>query len=344
MNIGDIEITAHEARSKSLPHLLVVFPCLNEEAYLEALVLQFVRSLQGWPVRFVIVDGKSGDRSVEIAHKLSKEYFQISFLENPKGLQSSAVNLAVSTFGQEADYLIRVDVHAKYPDNYCQMLVAEVEKKKADSVVVCMRSEGSNFFQKAAAMAQNSLLGNGGARHRNMGNEGCWIDHGHHALIRIDAFKKIGGYDEAFSHNEDAEFDFRLSAVGGKIWLTGKTQVVYFPRSTLLALFVQYFSYGFGRAQNIRKNKIHPKLRQMMPVFVAPAALLALLSPFVCYVAAFPLLLWTGLCLGFGLWLAYKEHKPGEALLSGVASMAMHMGWSFGFWRFVLLSKTKRFL
>ena len=37
-----------------------------------------------------------------------------------------------------------------------------------------------------------------------------YVDHGHHAAFRAASFKAIGGYDETFSHNEDAEFDGAL--------------------------------------------------------------------------------------------------------------------------------------
>ena len=67
-------------------------------------------------------------------------------------------------------------------------------------------------------MAQNSKLGNGGSKHRE-GGKGHWTDHGHHALMRISAFASVGGYDETFSHNEDAEYDERVVSAGGRIYL-----------------------------------------------------------------------------------------------------------------------------
>ena len=84
------------------------------------------------------------------------------------------------------------------------------DRTKADSVVVSMNAEGSACLQRAAAAAQNSLLGNGGSSHR-IRSDGRWVDHGHHALMTTAAFKAVGGYDEAFSHNEDAELDVRLT-------------------------------------------------------------------------------------------------------------------------------------
>ena len=101
-----------------------------------------------------------------------------------------------------------------------------------------MRSEGENCFQRAAAVAQNSVLGTGGAAHRRSGEEG-FVDHGHHALFDLKQFDSVGGYDDTLSHNEDAEFDIRLTRAGGRIWLTRAIEVTYFPRSHPLALYRQ---------------------------------------------------------------------------------------------------------
>ena len=52
--------------------------------------------------------------------------------------------------------------------------------------------------------------------------------------MRIAAFRAVGGYDESFSHNEDAELDLRLTREGGRIWLTDKVRIGYHPRAPLL--------------------------------------------------------------------------------------------------------------
>src|SRR3984885_13297203 len=92
-------------------------------------------------------------------------------------------------------------------------------------------------IQKAAAATQNSLLGNGGSAHRREGKGGRWVDHGHHALIRLESFRAVGGYDESFPQNEDAELDHRLANSGYKIWLTSQTSLTYYPRSSPSRLF-----------------------------------------------------------------------------------------------------------
>ncbi|HAX91283.1 MAG TPA: succinoglycan biosynthesis protein exoa [Rhodospirillaceae bacterium] len=333
---GETE-SKNEAIVSASAGLLVVFPCLNEETYLERLVTSFVASLDGQDAHFVIVDGGSTDQSPQIAQRLSQKYAQVSFLSNPHRLQSSAVNLAVRQFGEGKEFLVRVDVHADYPADYCQRLVEEANRNGADSVVVAMVAEGRGWFQKAVAIAQNSILGNGGSVHRRTGVGGHWVDHGHHALMRLEPFRAVHGYDETFSHNEDAELDWRLCAAGYKIWLTDATCVRYFPRSRPFGLLKQYFSYGCGRARNIMKNGIRPKIRQLLPAIVLPACLSVFLFP-VTALALVPVLVWAGLCVAFGLWLG-RDEKLHIALAVGVAAMIMHLGWSTGFLRCLICRK-----
>jgi succinoglycan biosynthesis protein ExoA len=310
--------------------LLVVIPCLNEELYLESVVRGILANNADLPLRIVIADGGSTDQTIAIAQQLASQYQTIKYLHNPKRLQSAAVNLAVETFGTTETFLIRMDAHAGYPADFCSALVKEAKASSATSVVVAMNTIGKTFFQKAVAAAQNSKLGNGGAAHRTLKVEGQWVDHGHHALMRIEAFRAVGGYDETFSHNEDAELDVRLRKAGYKIWLTGRTLIDYYPRATPLSLFKQYLKFGQGRARTVLKHRLIPKLRQFILLAVAPVTFLALLTPFLC-VAAIPFLIWSLLCLAFGLLLGIRTKSVAIAF-SGSAAMIMHFAWSLGFW------------
>lgn len=309
--------------------ILAVIPCLNEAEHIEHLVRNLIRNCAELQMRIVIADGGSTDGTIEIARRLEAEYSQVKYLHNPKRIQSAAINLAVAEYGPWAKILIRLDAHAEYSANYCQTLMEEQQIHAASAVVVSMETVGKNLFQRAAAAAQNSKLGNGGAAHRNAGRSGRWVDHGHHALMRLDAFHAVGGYDESFSHNEDAELDLRLRQAGHRIWLTAKTSLTYYPRSRPAALFRQYFRFGHGRARTVMKHRALPRLRQLVPLGVAPAVLLALAAPLYWY-AAIPLMVWVSFCVSYGLLLGIRQ-KSAPAALSGAAAMLMHFGWSLGF-------------
>ena len=308
---------------------LFVIPCLNEAQHIGALLEQLVPSAERLDARVVVVDGRSSDGTQAIVRRISLKNPRVVLLDNPKRIQSAAVNLAVSRFGRGAEFLLRIDAHGKYPSDYCDQLVDEARSTGADSVVVAMETAGNGMIQLAAAAAQNSRLGTGGSRHRHA-SSGGWVDHGHHALMRVDAFNQVGGYDETFTHNEDAELDHRLRQAGFRIWMSGRTHMIYYPRTSLQSLYLQYLNYGRGRAKNVLKHRAIPKLRQLVPLMVCPVILLAFLSIFN-GITAVPLVIWAAVCLGYGLWLAAMRRQP-QLALAGVSAMVMHLGWSAGFW------------
>jgi succinoglycan biosynthesis protein ExoA len=325
--------TASDVRS------LIIIPCLNEAKHIEALIAKLGRAIDELDARIVVADGGSTDGTQAIVERIASSDSRVLLIDNPKRLQSAALNLAVMQLGFDYDYLIRIDAHGDYPLDYCQKLVEEAVDKQADSVVVAMRTMGFSAFQKATAVAQNSKLGNGGSKHRE-GAKGHWAEHGHHALMRTAAFEAVGGYDETFSHNEDAELDYRLKKAGYTIWLTDKTAMTYYPRSSIGTLFRQYLGYGRGRARNIMKHGSMPSLRQMLPLAVVPifvGAFLAILN----WIAVIPVGLWAFACVGYGFWIALGQKNP-YGPLAAVSAMVMHFAWSAGFWLEILRLRGRR--
>ena len=312
------------------PRVLIVIPALNEAAHIKDVLnfaLGFAERADGL---VVVADGGSTDGTREIVRRRAADHRRLRLLDNPARLQAAAVNLAVTRFGEGAEWLLRLDAHSAYPADYGDVLLAEGRRTGADSVVVSMHAQGQGFLQRAIAEAQNSRLGNGGSAHRLAGG-GAWVDHGHHALMRIAAFRGVGGYDEGFSHNEDAELDRRLTGAGHRIWLTGRTRLTYFPRQSFGPLVRQYYNFGRGRAKNLVKHHARPAARQAVVAMLAPAAALVLLAPFSAWFVL-PLVLWLLACLAGGVAIALQTRRP-EGLLAGLAAGVMHMAWSAGFWR-----------
>jgi succinoglycan biosynthesis protein ExoA len=310
--------------------VLVVIPCLNEEAHLPGLLARLCADPRA--ARIVVVDGGSSDRSVEIVRQAAIADARVISMHNPERIQSAGINLAVKAHGAEAPLFVRVDAHAAYPDEFLGRLIAAQAETGADSVTVSMHAVATPgaCFQRAAATAQNSKLGAGGSPHREGGGR-IWVDHGHHALFRTESFMSVGGYDESFSHNEDAELDLRLKARGAKILLAADIRIDYVPRATPGALARQYFNFGAGRARTALKHKTPLKLRQLAPAAIAPAVALALLAPLWPWSAA-PAAIWLTLCLAYGLVLGVRA-RSGCACAAGIAAAIMHAAWSVGFLR-----------
>ncbi|MEZ6013352.1 MAG: glycosyltransferase family 2 protein [Hyphomonas sp.] len=311
--------------------VLAVIPALNEERHIEACI----RSLmQGEPdlrrVLLVVADGGSSDGTVGVVKRLMEEFPNLRLINNTKRLQAAAMNLAVRTFaGPSTRYVVRCDAHSIYPDNFILSVARSLEHTHAASVVVPMDATGETCFEKANAWIVDTPLGSGGSAHRG-GRKSRYVDHGHHAGFDLAIWRKIGGYDETFSHNEDAEYDERVALEGGRIFLDADIRIVYVPRGTVKTLAKQYYSYGKGRARNVRKHKKVMKLRQIAPVLALLGNVAGLLAAPVFPPALLVPLGYLGI-LGLASVAVALWKRSACGLLAGLASGTMHMSWAAGF-------------
>ncbi|PLL10662.1 succinoglycan biosynthesis protein exoa [Tabrizicola sp. TH137] len=328
--------TGQVATAAETGGIAILIPTLNEARHILGVIKALAGSADRLGAQIVVIDGGSTDGTVDLVRAEAARRPGLTLLHNPKRLQSAAINLAIERFGDRLDWIIRVDAHADYPEDYCDVLLAEAQRTGADSVVVRMHATGTGPLQTQIAAAQNSLFGNGGSAHRGAG-EGRFVDHGHHALMRVAAFRAVGGYDESFSHNEDAELDQRLGKQGFRIWLTAATRMIYFPRNTLRGLAKQYYRFGRGRMATARKHPGSLHKRHAILISLAPLLLLAALSPLY-PLLALPFSLWLAACLAAGLATALRARSPGIALC-GVPGAVMQMSWSLGFWSGLLLGR-----
>lgn len=310
--------------------MLAVAPTLNEATTIESVLRSLREDLPpDADVHFVVADGGSTDGTPAIVRRLAASMPSLSLLLNPRRIQSCAVNLAVKLHGREADVLVRFDAHAAYPRGFIRMLLATLDLTGADAVVVPMDSVGTNCVQKAIAWVSDTPLGSGGSAHRG-GHRSGFVDHGHHAAFRIDSFRRAGGYNETFTHNEDAELDCRQRAYGSRIYLDADIRLQYAPRTTLGSLARQYFAYGRGRSRTVRLHPQSLRMRQFAPPLCMTLCAISLLAaPWWPWMLAWPVA-YVGALVFASVGMAVK-HRSVCGLLTGVAAGTMHAAWSAGF-------------
>lgn len=314
----------------SRPFVSIVVPTLNEERYVEAAIMSLLPQSDSFDYELLVLDGGSMDRTCDIVAKLARTNPHVRLIDNPRRIQSAAMNIAAEACDPRSAIIIRADCHAIYPAGFIENCAKSLMRAESSSVVVPMRAVGQSSIQRAIAAAQNSVLGNGGSRHRRRASSG-FVEHGHHAAFLRDAFCSIGGYDESAPFNEDAEFDVRLLRSGGRIYLDGQLAIDYYPRSSFLALARQYFCHGWGRANTVLKHGMLPKLRQLLPVaalFLCVSSLLA--SAFLGTAGLLPAAGYFAVCLIWGACLALHFRQP-ILLLAGPAAITMHLSWGSGF-------------
>jgi succinoglycan biosynthesis protein ExoA len=308
--------------------LTIVVPVLNERRYIASCLRSLLEQIDPSRSEIIVIDGGSQDSTLQIVSEMAARYPVIRILQNSKRIQSAAVNLGARSASPRSTLIMRADAHAEYPPGFVAACIRDLQESHATSVVVPMTAIGRSCFQRAVAAAQNSWIGNGGSRHRSLAQSG-FVTHGHHALFDRQFFQRLGGYDESFTHNEDAEYDHRLRIANGKIWMSA-VPVLYFPRETIRGLARQYYNHGRGRARTLFAHSLRPALRQLLPPAILVVNLvavpLALARPGFVIV---PLLYAAG-CGLMGFWLAIRLRDI-CAGAAGLAAIVMHMSWGAGF-------------
>jgi succinoglycan biosynthesis protein ExoA len=321
--------------------VLVVIPALNEARTIEGVVKSLSHDVSpDIDLTVVVADGGSTDGTPDVVRLVGAQLPHVHLLHNPRRIQSTAVNLAARVFGLQADVLVRCDAHAQYPAGFVRRLVETMDRMQADAVVVPMDSVGEGCLQRAVAWVSDTPVGSGGSAHRG-GRVSGFVDHGHHAAFRMDMFRRAGGYDEGFTHNEDAEFDCRQRQLGARVYLDANIRLQYHPRASFGALWRQYKSYGRGRARTVKRHPHSLRARQLaVPLHLAlslAAVLLAGVAPW--------LLLWPAMYVAalaaVSIALALK-HRSVCALAAGPAAAVMHMAWAVGFFGGLLFVRERR--
>jgi len=334
-----VETFPRSATGLDPKRVLVAVPVLNEARHISACLASLLEgdeSLQH--VRLIVADGGSTDSTRELVSQFVADFPNMELIDNPGRLQSAALNRIVGMMAEaHHDILVRCDAHATYPPRYILDVAERLQSCEAEALATPMDAIGETCFARAAAWVVDTPLGSGGSPHRG-GRGSGYVDHGHHAGVRIDSFRKIRGYDESFSHNEDAEFDHRLRQAGGRIWLEADIRLTYRMRTSIASLARQYWFYGRGRARTYLKHRMWPRLRQVIPV---ANLILLLLSPPLGQLSPIFLvwpIVYFGLLLASSLFLAVKK-RSACGLLAGPALAAMHISWGAGFLRQLLVGR-----
>ena len=108
-----------------------------------------------------------------------------------------------------------------------------------------------------------------------------WVDTVTFGCWRKRTLEEIGPFDEALVRNQDDEHNLRLTRRGGRIWQSPRIRCWFKPRSSLRALFRQYYQYGYWKVYVIRKHRLPASVRHLVPAaFVGGLAALAAAAPF----------------------------------------------------------------
>lgn len=270
----------------------------------------------------------SGDETEAIARSLADEFVEVRVLDNPTGGISSGLNVGMRAASN--DVLVRVDARSFLEPNHVSNALELMVSKGAVNVGSVQVPTGVTKTERAIAAAMRHRLGSGGARYRSSDGGARKVDTAFLGVFDLAALREVGGWDEAWLRNEDAELNLRLQKAGGEVWLDDRLHVEYRPRSTLAGLARQYWDYGRWRMRTIRRHKQSVRLRQV----AAPVIVVCCAASFIGALMVSP---WLGLVAAayviaiVGVGATTTELTLGERFTMSAALATMHLSWGSGF-------------
>lgn len=303
----------------------IVCPVYNEEKYIGKL-LDFYETIEPVNKEIIVIDGQSTDRTYDVVLHYASRNPSIHLLVNPKRYVPFALNMAILRC--KGDIIVRWDAHTTYAPDYLLQVIKVFESTDADIVGGPMRAVGEMPFQKAVAAATSSRFGVGNSSFHFADYEGP-ADTVYLGAWKRSVFNKIGTFDEQMWRNQDDEFHYRAKAAGLTIYQSPAIYSTYYPRSSVRALFTQYYGYGLFKPLVLQKVRSQLRLRHLIPAL------------FVAYLLLLPLGIWVlgawtlfPLIIYFLLVAAYAMRGKSWPVCFTMFMVypSLHISYGLGFW------------
>lgn len=262
----------------------VIVPCRNEaehiDSFLESVFRQTIMSAGAF-VEVIVADGMSDDGTRDRLAAWQNRQARLIVIANPDRTTSVALNTAIRA--ARGELVVRMDVHTIYADDYVEQCTRSLLSTDAVCVGGPWQPVGNGGRHGAIAQAFRSPFGSGGAISRRADYSGP-ADTVYLGAWRRSDLLRLGGFDESLVRNQDDELNLRIRRAGGLVWQSAGIRSWYVPRSSFVALFRQFYQYGYWKVHVIRKHRLPASPRHLVPfAFVVVVTSLAILASFVPY-------------------------------------------------------------
>lgn len=325
----------------------VILPIRNEEEYIRGCLQSIIN--QDYPpdkYEVLVVDGMSEDRTREIVGEFTAQYSNFKLLDNHKRIVPSALNIGI--IHSRGDIIIRVDGHTFLEPDYIGQCVRYLsERKDVDNVGGLMGPVGEGFVGKAIALAHCSRFGLGGGKFHYDTRE-QYVDTVYMGAYRKELFSRVGFFNESLACGEEIEMNNRIRRNGGKVLLSPAIKSHYHNRTSLMALWKQFFRNALWNVKTFQESPGTLSLRHLIPpLFLSSLVCTGLVSLFS----------EVGICILLSLVISYATlsiaFSTGLALRNGyrffiilpVVFMCLHVSYGIGYFAGILkFGKPSRFL
>lgn len=318
----------------------VLMPVLNEERHIEASVAAMRRQSFDGSIEFLVIDGGSTDRTLEILRELAAEDPRIRILTNPLRTTPSGLNVGLAH--ARGRWVARMDAHTSYPADYVALGVKRLGKGDTRWVSGPPIATGNGPVSRAVALALRSPLGRGGSRKwasdRNSEAREYDLDSGVFAGVWArETLLAYGGWDERWARNQDSEMAGRFLERDERLVCLPAMASEYTPRNSVPSLWRQYLDYGdFREWTAVRHPHTMRRSHLLAPGLVVTAAAAAAGPRPARLAARGGLAVYAAALAAAGATAQGGTDDHSAAALVPVALAAMHFGHGVGMLRGVV--------
>jgi len=258
----------------------IIAPMLDEAAHIEQLVEDIASQDFDGEYELHVADGGSADDSVaRLAAACGRAGLKLTVVHNPERWVSHGLNACIR--GLDADLIVRMDCHTRYPKDYLRLLVDAVEESGAWQAGGLLVPVGGTTTERAVAAAMDSPFGGVHWTRHAASPTPVEVDTVYCGAYRPIVFERAGLFDEGLVRNQDDDLAFRIRAAGGTVILDPSIRSHYVPRGSLRRVARQYFEYGYWKVALTRKHRRVISCRSLAPAaLLGSLGVLLVLAPF----------------------------------------------------------------
>lgn len=281
-------------------------------------LVRSMASLQGLDAHIVYVDSASTDGSIAVARAAGAEIVELDLsipFTAARARNEGAARLL--TLHPDLRLIQFIDGDCELAPGWVEAAIRHFEAHPRAAIVCGRRREKfpeASRFNALCDLEWNTPVGLASA---------CGGD----ALMRVEAFRAVGGFDPAMVAHEEPELSARIRAAGWEIWRIDAEMTLH---DAAMTRWSQYWKRarrgGFGFMQALHKAGLSPRADTARPV--ASALAWGLVVPLVILAAA---LAWTPalllmLPLVYGLqFLRFRSLTPGEGAFRNWRALAVQI-------------------
>lgn len=325
----------------------VILPIRHEEKFIRG-CLQSIANQDYPPDKYevLVVDGMSEDRTREIVVEFTTRCPNFRLLDNHKRIVPAALNIGIMR--SKGEIIIRVDGHTFLEPDYISQCVRYLsERKDVDNVGGLMGPVGEGFVGKAIALAHCSRFGLGGGKFHYDTRE-QYVDTVYMGAYRKELFSRVGFFNESLACGEEIEMNNRIRRNGGKVLLSPAIKSHYHNRTSLMALWRQFFRNALWNVKTFQESPGTLSLRHLIPPLflsgLACTGLVSLFSEVGIYLLFSLIISYVTLSIAFSTGLALRNGWRFFVIMP-VVFMCLHVSYGIGYFAGILkFSNPSRFL